>query len=260
MRLVAILSILLVCSIAHLESSSSATAAAKWDIDPLDELKEFVGIRRAPNNLGKREISRRGKIPRRNTASAKLKDVNRVVGRLCVRFPMECCRRGLDSVAMFRAENIIRAVKRKVFRWFSPTAQRIEGRRNTHRRPSQHKKSEKHQCCDKQKRHHEGPVRPRFNHTHCRRPDLERCVSCYRSFVKFSFRTSKLVRQSASISRAISSGHETLELLPRQRKFPLFEQSLSSIARQAHATGLPSLFRATTHSWPRTEFAPALVV
>ena len=63
-------------------------------------------------------------------------------------------------------------------------------------------------------------LRPRFNHTHCSRPDLGRRVWCYRSFVKRSFRTPKPIRHSDSISRAISFAHETLDSLPRQRKFP----------------------------------------
>jgi hypothetical protein len=63
-------------------------------------------------------------------------------------------------------------------------------------------------------------VRSRFNHTHCSPLDLARCVSCCRSFATFSLRTSKPVRQSASISRAISFAHETSGPLARKRKFP----------------------------------------
>jgi hypothetical protein len=44
---------------------------------------------------------------------------------------------------------------------------------------------------------------PRFNHTDCRQRDLARCVSCCRK--------SKMVLQSAAISRAVSFAHETIE-------------------------------------------------
>ena len=63
-------------------------------------------------------------------------------------------------------------------------------------------------------------LRPRFSHPHCRRPDPAREGWSYRSFVKRPFQTSKPIRQNASTSRAISFAHETLELLPRRRKFP----------------------------------------
>jgi hypothetical protein len=63
-------------------------------------------------------------------------------------------------------------------------------------------------------------LRSPFNHTHCERPDFARYVSCYRSFVMCPLWTSKPIRNSAAVSRAISFAHETPEPLPRQRKFP----------------------------------------
>jgi hypothetical protein len=50
------IAILLVCSIAHLTSSSPATAAAKWALIHFHEFKGFVEIGRAPNYLVKRQI------------------------------------------------------------------------------------------------------------------------------------------------------------------------------------------------------------
>src|SRR5260370_41206612 len=92
-----------------------------------------------------------------------------------------------------------------------------------------------------------------FNHTHCSRLDLAAHVAYYRSLGKRPFQTSKLIRHSASISRAISFAHETLEPLPRLLKFPSFERSLRSIARQAHAAQLLFAFLALSHSWPPRE-------
>ena len=48
------------------------------------EFKGFVEIRGAANDLGKREISRRGEIPRRETASANLRDLIEKVLKLAV--------------------------------------------------------------------------------------------------------------------------------------------------------------------------------
>src|SRR5467141_645961 len=101
----------------------------------------------------------------------------------------ECCRRGLDSVTMPRADNAV----------WAGEAQKYQKRR----------------CCDKQKRHHKDLLHPRVNLTHCKRSDVARAVSRCRWFVSCLFRKSKLVGQSASISRAISFSHETLLPLPR---------------------------------------------
>ena len=94
---------------------------------------------------------------------------------------------------------------------------------------------------------------PGFNHTHCSRLDLAADAAYYRSLGKRPFQTSKLIRHRASISRAIFFAPETLELLPRLLKFPSFERSLRSIARQAHAARLLFAFLVLSHSWPRRE-------